>query len=101
MTRQVAAGADRLVVDVDRTRRGAAASPSRRSTGPGRPVRLAALDGSLASDEVAALDVTFRRDGDGWRSTGATLPIAGEWTLTLSAPRPATARLTRVSWPVW
>ena len=43
-----------------------------------------------------------RRDGDGWRSVGTALPVAGEWTLTLHAQTSDDfADATRVSWPVW
>ncbi|GAA2752139.1 copper resistance protein CopC [Amnibacterium kyonggiense] len=94
-------GADRLVVDVDRTRRGAAVIRVRAEDG-GAPVRLESLSGTLSTPDVAALDVAFRRDGAGWRSTDATLPVPGTWTLTLDAERSATtAYAAEVSWPVW
>jgi copper transport protein len=102
LTRTVAAGTDRLVVDVDRTRRGSAVLHVRAVDAAGAPVRLQALDGSLATAGVAALDVAFRRDGPGWRSTDATLPVSGEWTLTLDAEvSSASAYAAEVSWPVW
>ena len=102
VTRTVAAGSDRLVVDVDRTRRGTTVLHVRAADASGAPVRLQALDGSLSTTDVAALDVTFRRDGDGWRSTDATLPVSGVWTLTLDAEvSTATAYAAAVSWPVW
>ena len=102
VTRQVQAGSDGLVVDVDRTRRGPAVIRVRALDGAGRPVRLAALGGTLGSAEVAALDVAFRRDGDGWRSVGTALPIAGEWTLTLRADAgDQVASVAAVAWPVW
>ncbi|GAA4752025.1 hypothetical protein GCM10025783_25840 [Amnibacterium soli] len=102
VTRTVAAGSDRLVVDVDRTRRGSAVLHVRALDPVGRPVRLAALDGALATEGVGALDVTFRRDGAGWRSTDATLPVSGEWTLTLDAEvSTASAYAAKVGWPVW
>jgi copper transport protein len=102
VTRTVAAGADRIVVDVDRTRRGAAVLHVRAVDVSGSPVRLAALDGALSAADVAALDVTFRRDGTGWRSTDATLPVSGRWTLTLDAEvSTASAYAAEVSWPVW
>lgn len=67
-----------------------------------RPVRLKTLDGSLATADVSALHVTFRRDGAGRRSSGATLPVAGLWTLTLDAElSSASASAAAVSWPVW
>ncbi|MBW4041834.1 MAG: copper resistance protein CopC/CopD [Acidobacteria bacterium] len=101
VSRSVAIGPDRLVVDVDGTRRGAAVIRVRATEG-GRPVRLETLGGTLSAAEVPALDVTFRRDGAGWRSTGAALPIAGEWTLTLDAALSSTsAYAAEVSWPVW
>jgi hypothetical protein len=66
------------------------------------PVRLQTLSGSLATTDVAALDVTFRRDGDGWRSTDAELPESGVWTLTLDAQLSASrAYAAEVAWPVW
>jgi copper transport protein len=102
VTRIVAAGADRLVVDVDRTRRGAAVLRVRAVGAHGDPVRLQALDGALSTSGVAALDVAFRRDGRGWRSTDATLPVSGEWTLTLDAQvSTVSATAAEVSWPVW
>lgn len=102
VVRTAAAGPDRLVVDVDRTRRGSTVLHVRAVDGAGRPVRLQALDGRLATEGVAALDVAFRRDGRGWRSTDATLPVSGEWTLTLSAElSTASAYAAEVSWPVW
>jgi hypothetical protein len=97
----VAIGSDRLVVDVDRTRRGAAVLRVHALHGA-RPVRLETLSGVLATAEVSALDVTFRRDGTGWRSTDAALPIAGRWTLTLDAQLSASrAYAAEVAWPVW
>ncbi|WP_375407223.1 copper resistance protein CopC [uncultured Amnibacterium sp.] len=102
VTRTVAVGADRLVVDVDRTRRGAAVLHVQAVAPSGAAVRLQTLEGSLSTTDVAALDVTFRRDGDGWRSTDATLPVSGEWTLALAAEVSATsATAAEVSWPVW
>ncbi len=102
VTRTVAAGSDRLVVDVDRTRRGSTVLHVRALDASGRPVRLAALDGTLGTAGVAALGVAFRRDGAGWRSTDATLPVSGEWTLTLDAEvSTASATAAAVSWPVW
>ena len=101
VTRSVAIGADRLVVDVDRTRRGSAVIRVRAADGA-RSVRLETLSGALSTTEVSALDVTFRRDGSGWRSTDATLPVSGQWTLTLDAQlSTATAYAAEVSWPVW
>jgi copper transport protein len=101
VSRSVAVGPDRLVVDVDRTRRGAAVIRVRALDGA-RPVRLETLDGTLATADVSALPVTFRRDGAGWRSSGATLPVAGLWTLTLDAGfSSASASASAVSWPVW
>ncbi|RIX30590.1 copper resistance CopC/CopD family protein [Amnibacterium setariae] len=102
VTRTVAAGSDRLVVQVDRTRRGPAVIRVRALDAGGRPIRLRSLEGALGTEGVAALDVAFRRDGDGWRSTGAGLPIAGEWTLTLQTEVSTTAgTAAAVSWPVW
>lgn len=102
VTRTVAAGPDRLVVDVDRTRRGAAVLHVRAVGADGAPVRLQALDGTLGTAGVAALDVAFRRDGAGWRSTDASLPVSGEWTLTLDAEvSTAAAYAAEVTWPVW
>jgi copper transport protein len=101
VTRSVAIGGDRLVVEVDRTRRGAAVIRVRAEDGT-TPVRLQTLSGSLATSEVSALDVTFRRAGSGWRSTDAALPVSGVWTLTLDAQRSASdAYAAEVSWPVW
>lgn len=101
VTRTTAIGADELVVRVDRTRRGAAVIRVRAEEGD-RAVRLQTLDGSLRTADVAALDVAFVRDGDGWRSTDATLPEAGEWTLTLDAQLSASrAYAAEVAWPVW
>ncbi|MGT2426216.1 copper resistance CopC family protein [Amnibacterium kyonggiense] len=101
VTRTVAIGADRLVVDVASTRRGTAVIRVRAVHG-GSPVRLQTLSGAVGSADVAALDVDFRRRGDGWQSTDATLPVAGTWTLTLQAQlSTATAYAADVSWPVW
>lgn len=101
VTRSAAIGADRLVVDVGSTRRGAAVIRVRAVDGR-EPVRLQTLTGTLSTPGIAALDVAFRRDGTGWRSTDATLPLAGEWTLQLDAQRStASAYAAEVSWPVW
>ena len=101
VTRAVAIGRDRLVVDVDRTRRGAAVIRVRAEDGT-VPVRLQTLSGSLATAGVSALDVTFRRDGAGWRSTDAAMPVTGAWTLTLDAQLSASsAYAAEVAWPVW
>ena len=102
VTRTVAAGPARLVVDVDRPRRGSTVLHVRAVDTAGKPVRLAALDGTLGTEGVAALDVSFRREGGGWRSTDATLPVSGEWTLTLDAEvSTASAYAAKVTWPVW
>jgi copper transport protein len=101
VSRAVAIGPDRLVVDVDRTRRGTAVLRVHAVDGD-RRVRLVSLRGALRTTDVSALDVTFRRDGAGWSSTDATLPVTGEWTLTLDAEVSATtAYAAEVSWPVW
>ena len=101
LTRSVAIGPDRLVVDVDRSRRGAAVIRVHAADGA-RSVRLETLAGALRTTDVSALDVTFRRDGSGWRSTDATLPVSGRWTLTLDAELgTTTAYAAEVSWPVW
>jgi copper transport protein len=102
VTRTAPAGSDRVVVEVDRTRRGTAVLHVRAVDAAGAPVRLQALDGALSTQDVAALDVAFRRDGSGWRSIGATLPVSGEWTLTLDAEvSTASAYAVAVTWPVW
>lgn len=100
--RTVAIGPDRLLVDVDRTRRGAAVIRIRAEEAGGADVRLSSLTGALSTEGIAALDVDFRREGRGWRSTDAALPVSGEWTLTVQAELDATAAYAaEVAWPVW
>jgi copper transport protein len=70
----------------------------------GNPLPLRSLSGRLSSIDagVSAVDVHFAGAGARWRSTDATVPLPGLWTLQLTAsPRTGPAYVMVVEYRVW
>ena len=94
----------KLVVTVDPTRRGPQQIIVTPESGGGSPTRLRELSGQLSSTDagVAAIDVHFVRSDDHWRSTDATAPLPGVWTLQLVAhPAGSLAYVITTEYRVW
>ena len=96
-------GADRISVHVDSTRRGPTTLELRIRDATGRPVAAQSVSGSLSTDGVAGLDVSFQRvSGTVWLSTDAQTPLPGRWVLTLQVSLDqASGYATETAWDVW
>lgn len=94
----------RLQVAVDTTRRGPERMTVTSLDRAGNPLPLRSLSGRLSSIDagVSAVDVHFAGAGARWRSTDATVPLPGLWTLQLTAsPRTGPAYVMVVEYRVW
>ena len=98
-------GPDRLDVHVSTTRHGPEQIVVTPTSADGARLALSSLTATLSSTEhdIAGLSVRMVRAADGtWHSTGAVVPLAGRWTLTLNVSiDQATGYATRVSYDVW
>lgn len=103
VTAAVPLGPDRVDLTVDSTRRGPMSLHLVVRDGRGRPQQAQAVTGTLTTEGIGALDVTFRRDAGGrWISTDAQAPITGRWVLVLHVTlNEEYAYATSAAWTVW
>lgn len=96
-------GADRMIVEIDSTRRGPQHFTLTAVDGEGRPVRLQDLSGSLSSTGIASLDLRLERGpGLSWHSVDAVVPRPGTWTIHLDASiGPASGWATVADYTTW
>jgi copper transport protein len=98
---------DTLTVAIDTTLHGTENISVQPQSLGGSPRNLRALSGTLssASAGISALDVTFRRPlrpDSKWVSTPTAVPLAGVWTLALTATTDnGSAYVTSVTYRVW
>lgn len=71
--------------------------------GPDGPVAADDVTATLSSDEhgIAAIAVPLERDGDTWRSTGASVPLAGDWTVSFRVAIGGAATVASVDTTFW
>lgn len=94
-------------IHVDTTRRGREAITLAVLDATGKPIPVPSIQAVLSSDDagIAALTVTLQRnpaDPTRWSSTGAVVPLPGEWKLALTVNLPGdTAYVTSIEYAVW
>ncbi|MFI1912242.1 copper resistance CopC/CopD family protein [Nocardia sp. NPDC020380] len=94
-------------IHVDTTRRGREAITLQILDATAKPFSVPSLQAVLSSDDagIAALTVTLQRDPTDptrWNSTGAVVPLPGEWKLAVTVNLPGdVAYVTSVDYPVW
>lgn len=94
-----------VAVEIASTRRGPLAIQVRVLDDRGRVLRVESIDGALSSKEaeIPSLPVDLRSQGQNqWRSSYASAPRPGEWTLRLTVRlTPSNAIVTGVKFRVW
>ncbi|MFJ4655900.1 copper resistance CopC/CopD family protein [Nocardia sp. NPDC088792] len=94
-------------IHVDTTRRGRETITLQILDATGKPISVPSMQAVLSSDDagIAALNVTLQRnpaDPTRWNSTGAVIPLPGEWKLALTVHLPGDiAYVTSTRYAVW